>query len=91
MSHLLSKRFKQLMLFFSLLFILLFLFRLGYGYVVVSDDQVVDEVYFDDFSSDNKKITLRINPIDPKKKLHNKNLRACHLARLDRNTKKLLR
>lgn len=55
MSHLLSKRFKQLMLFFSLLFILLFLFRLGYGYVVVSDDQVEDEVYFDDFSSDNKK------------------------------------
>jgi hypothetical protein len=55
MSHLLSKRFKQLMLIFALLFVLLFFFRLGYGYVVVAEESNEDEVYFEDFSSDNKK------------------------------------
>ena len=50
-----SKLFKRIIIFSVSLFILLFIFRLGYGYTLKIDAQKENDIYFDSFSSDNKK------------------------------------
>jgi hypothetical protein len=55
MSRFFSKRAKRIYLILFLIFVVLFLFRLGYGYTLKVDGQQREVIYFDNFSSDNKK------------------------------------
>lgn len=55
MSLLFTKKSKRFYLFLTVVFILFFLFRLGYGYTLDIQDNVEPSVSFDSFSSDNKK------------------------------------
>ncbi|NOQ74626.1 MAG: DUF4349 domain-containing protein [Crocinitomix sp.] len=55
MSRLLSKKAKRIYFILFIVFALLFVFRIGYGYTLDVDSVIEDEIYFDSFSSDNKK------------------------------------
>ncbi len=55
MSRIFSKIAKRVYIILFIAFALLFLFRLGYGYTLDVDSVIEDEIYFDNFSSDNKK------------------------------------
>jgi hypothetical protein len=55
MSLIFSKKAKRIYVILFLAFILLFAFRLGYGYTLDVDSVIEDQIYFDSFSNDNKK------------------------------------
>lgn len=55
MSRIFSKKAKRIYIILFFAFALLFLFRLGYGYTLDVDSVIENEIYFDSFSSDNKK------------------------------------
>lgn len=55
MSRIFSKTAKRIYLSLFIAFALLFMFRLGYGYTLDVNSVIEDEIYFDNFSSDNKK------------------------------------
>jgi hypothetical protein len=51
MNRIFTKRFRNIVLLLALLFIVLFLFRLGYGYTLKIEDEPTEEVSFDYFES----------------------------------------
>lgn len=54
MQRIFTKRFRNIVLLLIGLFVILFLFRLGYGYTLTPGDEEMEEVTFDYFESDKR-------------------------------------